>query len=701
MVKISNNIRGFNRALREEKSLRVTSEGDFYVTYGFTSFFQRVFGLDQFAWLNISRVFRDVLKEVESIAVDIIISNSNANQADVYKDFIDSAKKILEKLEGFHSDRVREEIVLLKRDLVALLYRIEENNGGLSNSSVSNDQLISLIEAARSWKSSQVVFHDSLLSQDDIITLHEACHYSAFVDIILSNQKLLEKFLIWALRDRISIKTFIEYPSIAQKINDFDLNGRIGRMGGNLLKVVNVQNSEDGSIQKIVTLPFEGRDISILDEKRYVLFKGNYALTIQEIFEEFAKKRYGGSNLEFMAEGIINWNSFHWGWWDESAQKYQLIDLEASDWWKQLPVLEVLSLRNAREKFGTHLDGRQWNVSAIATRERATLDFEGAHAYSSIAIPQGNGKYAVYPFGKFAMKFPETLTKALLNIGHTSDATVAYPDENVYYTHRQRSRFSFAINEQQGLVYMDSIKKDMLLSRAGNLVYQIETENCAKWAHQKIEEIVGHHRIPNVFQMPFLNSEPHGFMETVFAGVKSFPESWHVPTTVIIHFLLGGYKGLWIWEEGRRVWKALTHHSFWNDTIIYHPSMLHKQQELGIIGRHVSQGVTFTKEHIHISFHQLHHKMVVFGDYVADEAAKVLRAVIALIAKIFLSQQEKITAEEEIATALVSISEVENNEVALISNSDNRCSLSASSGIESAIVKGLGMEDLKNWRLQT
>ena len=159
-------------------------------------------------------------------------------------------------------------------------------------------------------------------------------------------------------------------------------------------------------------------------------------------------------------------------------------------------------MKQARERFGPHLDGRQWSIAAVATRQYANLDFEGAHAYSSTAIPTDRGHNAVYTFGKYSVKFPQDLLRAFLNIGQTSEATIACPDENTFYTHRQRSHYCFTVSEEQGLAYLDSIKKDMLIARAGNFVYQIESENCAKWAHEKIEAVVGAHRIPNVFQMP-------------------------------------------------------------------------------------------------------------------------------------------------------------------------------------------------------
>jgi hypothetical protein len=433
--------------------------------------------------------------------------------------------------------------------------------------------------------------------------------------------------LVWAIRDGISILPFIAYPRIQKKIVLSGLNGRIGRMGGGSLKIQKVRNGQHptGVLEKVLTLPFEGRQLSILDDRRIVLFRGNYALTIGEIFEAFKNKKYEPGNLEFMAEGIINWNDHFCGWWYEDAQRYQVIDLSQREWWKQLPLHEILTLKQARKKYGSYLDGRQWNCTTIATRLTSTLDPENSHAYTSVAIPLGDSSYAVYPFGKYAFQFPSTFLAAVKNLGETVDATVAYPDENVYYTHRQRARLSFALSEEQGKAYMESIKRDMVLSRQGNFVYQIESENCAKWTQNKIEEILGNSHVPNLFQIAYLDLEPQGFLALMFTIVKSLPARWQIPITTFLHLPLGAYKGRWIWEDGKRVWKSLTHHSFWQDTVLYHPAVLHRQQEQRIFGRYVASGIRFTRELVLESYYSLLNRLIIFGKFLTSSIVRSLK----------------------------------------------------------------------------
>ena len=633
MFNIDHNLHAFIYAVRQKKALTCTSEGLWNLESCFVSWIRHLFGFTEHREATLVRGFRKCLERLEKVPVRFMQNRVQvAPQVVDYQSYISAGEALLERTKGCVSRKAVQERTALMRSVVALRYRLEGVNGGLNPADPSQDLLDNLIQVTEDWKLSKPLFHTKTLSQSDRNILLEACQYPEFIKIILAEKSLLEEFLTWAIRDRISILPFITYPHTQKKIMQSGLNGRIGRMGGDSLKTQIIRNEQHptGVLEKIVTLPFEGHEISILDDQRVVLFRGNYALTIGEIFELFKNKKYGPGNLEFMAEGIVNWNEHFWGWWDEDAQRYQTVDLSQEEWWKQLPIHEILTLKQVREKYGNHLDGRQWNFATIATRLTSTLDPENSHAYTSVAIPLGDSRYAIYPFGKYAFWFPPTFLEAMKNIAETVDATVAYPDENVYYTHRQRTRLSFALSEEQGKSYMESVKRDMNLSRQGNFVYQIESENCAKWAQGKMEEIVGHYRVPNLFQIAYLDLEPTGLLGFLYAMVKSLPSRWQISVTTFLHLPLGATKGKWIWENGKRVWKSLTHHSFWQDTITYHPGVLYNQQERGLLGRYVASGVRFTTELVRESYHSLQIRLVVFGRFMVSSLAKRLRAILNL-----------------------------------------------------------------------
>lgn len=586
------NIKYFAKAIKEGKFITCDAEGNWSIASCLGGFLRRLFGLGEAGLANAAHALGNTLLSLEEIPISFSADGSGSQLQEVnFEMYVASAKTLLEKLRTSHSKKVIAERQRLERILFGLLYRLQSANGGLDPVPADQGTVEQLSLLAAEWKFNQPVFRHKHLVNSDYSILQEACQYPNIINILLVNSDLRADFFAWALRDKISPRIFFEFPGMQSKIVESTLNGRIGCLGGGHLKIKLVGDST-GALKKILTLPFEGRDISILNDKLVVMFRGDYGLTIAEIFQVFKNKRLVAGDLEFMREGIINWNTNLWGWWDEKNQEYRKIDLALPQWWEQLPVLEVLTLKQARSRYGTHLDGRHWNVAAVATRQTPNLDYQESHAFSSIAIPTQNGQYTVFPFGKFAKEFPATLMHAFANLGKTSEATVAYPDENVFYTHRQQTQYSYALNEEQGLKYMSLIKEDMLLAIEGHFVYQIQSENCAKWSHKIIEKVLGPNRMPNLFQMPFLESEPDGFMKAVFAFVKSLPKSWQVPFTTFCHRPLGAHKGRWIYEQGKLVWKSLTHHSFWADTVIYHPSLLHKQQEIGLLGFYVAAGVT-------------------------------------------------------------------------------------------------------------
>ncbi|MGA8163883.1 MAG: hypothetical protein WB791_02525 [Waddliaceae bacterium] len=623
MYQIDEQLHAFSKALKRGKSIRCSPNGQWKVENRLISYLRRLLGLEERRKASLAKAFRTSLDSLEKIPVRFWgEKEKEIPQIVDFQCYIEISRLILQQLDPCISKRAVEEGNLLRRALVALLYRLEDANGGLSPVAVQQELFYSLCQAFQEWKQQHPLFPGSSLIQRGQVFLQETCRYPEFVHLLLSDKKLLAEFFIWAYRDSLPILPFIEFPATGRKIIKAALNGRIGCLGEHHLKVQKVSVEGEKVFEKILSLPFEGCDISILDEEKVIIFRGNYALTIEEIFRVFKNKRIEVGNLELMSEGIINWNCNHWGWWDDDRKQYRAIDLEQSEWWKQLPNLKVLTLKEARRMFGNHLHGNEWNFSLISTRLRKNLDVEDTHAYTNLAIPIGKGSYAIYPFGKYSFEFPPNLLSGLMKSGETKEATIAYPDANVYFTHRDPASYSFALTEGQAMRFIDSIKKDMLLSREGHLVYQITTENCAKWSHEKVEEIFGHDRFPNFFKMPFLRAEPHGFLAAMFAFVKRFPKRWQIPLTKLLHLPIGGYKGRWVAEKGQKVWKSLTHHTFWNDTVIYHPAMLHRQQELGIIGRYVYLGVTSLEMIIQKSYRYLYEQLQSFGLGLASMAQK-------------------------------------------------------------------------------
>lgn len=462
--------------------------------------------------------------------------------------------------------------------LLALKYRVERISPLLTPNEKTLDWLKKL---ATEWKEKNSLFWEKKLNPKEIKYLEITATYSDFTEL-LGIQDFQDHFFNWIIRDRCPPKVFIEYPHLTGLINDHALNGRIGVVGGDKLKIQKVKKG--GYFQKIVTLLFEGRDIDILDFSKTIIFRGGLTLTIGEIFTLFRDKVKRFVDVEFFAQGITNWNAQHMGYFVPSKNKYEEISLSQREWWRQLPPIEILTLEEAKKRFGQQINGFNWWVSANAAREYLNLNFEKCHAYLEIAIPYKDGTYNIYDFGKFARFFPYGVVEDMAFFTVTTAATIAYPDENIYHTTRQQVGYGFELNHFQGLELMDEIKQDIIDARNGNLIFQVETENCAQWIQTHLEDILGFDNIPNLFRIKLLKSDAKGVPGFVFNLIRKLPARFHTNAIQAIHYPFGAWKGLYVVDrQGQKIFKALNKSQFWSDIVVYLPALLHKQFERGFV----------------------------------------------------------------------------------------------------------------------
>ncbi len=573
MFKVDQNTKLFIKAIEGKKAVVCGLKGKWHVEGKLMQSFRHWFGLEASRLIGVSRAFCSLLDSFEKIPIKF---NGQAQDVD-FSEVLSAASSLREDLEKFSSLLIQEEKGALNRRILGLQYRLGKCNGGLEQTDPQQDTLKILTREALLWKQQHPLMGENAkLSQEDHERLQQAARYAEAVKLILSNENIKNSFMLWVIRDKITPAPFIEFPAMQEKMVDCSLNGRIGRMGGEDLKIVTTEFKD-------LVLKMEGKPVSLLDDDRVVEFRGHYKLKVSEILEIFKNKKYRVGNLEFMADGIINWNEHHLGWWDTMEKRFHQIDLGQKKWWDQLPKFEGLSLQQARKRYGWHLNGKNWNVAASATRGTPTLDFDQTHAFIEVAIPREDGSYGIYDFGKFAFVFPSTFFECFMTFCHTVHATVAFPDENVFYTQRQHMQHSFAMTQEEGMKLMDSIKSDMIKSRELNFVFQIQSENCAKWTHLTIAKAIGNHRMPNLFQMPLLNTEPVGFVAVLFRFIKKLPEKYQVFLLTRLHLLIGAWKETIIIEDGQIVIKSLSRHEFWETGFVYLPAFLHKQIERGVL----------------------------------------------------------------------------------------------------------------------
>ncbi len=561
-------------ALRGQKNVVLSRRGNWKIRGDFLSGLQQVLGLSANRRLAVARVFLRALDQLEVVPVRF---GEDEDQVVDFVGYLEVASALEELLSRQASPKAQELLFRLQDRIVGLKYRLEGVNGGLDAFDDVEVLFAHLSQQAAEWKSQQTSFYGVGLDESDVRRLRETAGYTAFVKLLDSNTALREAFFQWTIRDRVDVDTFIQFPALRERLSKAYLTARIGRFGGSFARAQKV--ATQGGMRKLVTLPFEGKQISVLDDQRAVTFRGNYRLTMKQIFAIFAAKMERVGDLEFLGNGINNWNAHLLGWWDADAKEYQQVTVTRNAWWKELPVMEQLTLAQARQRYGEHLDGQQWALAVNATRTTRTLNPDASHAFVEMVVPMSDSNYAVYAMGKFATTYAGSLFDSLKLFTATLHATVAYPDENIFYTHRQHIRKSFPITPAEGMKYMESIRKDIVKAREGNLTYQIESENCAKWIQDKLEEQFGSERVPNLFRISMLDTEPPGAAAGLFVVLRLLPRSLHSPVLSMLHYFVGAWRGVWIEENGQQQWRSITTTQFWQDKVCYLPAVMHQQNQ--------------------------------------------------------------------------------------------------------------------------
>jgi hypothetical protein len=572
MDNVNNTLKQFIQAVKRDTPVRLDNKGNWYVDGKFSTLLRWIFTGGRSFVVSLIMPFISLLDALEAQPVRF-----GAMQTVDYKGYLEAGETLLERLLTCKGRKALNLTHQLQRRLIAIRYRFELT----LPKEIDINILSSLKMQAAAWKAKQEIIRAPKLLDQDIEILEELSKYSDFSQLLLADFSLSEQFFLYAFRDCLEVPFYIQYPFTQIQLQRCKLQARIGRMGGNLLKIERVPVSHlPGVEEKIVTLPFEGQQHNILDTASVIHFRGDYSLTLAQIYEIFRVKERFVGNLEIMAEGIINWNVHKLGWWNAAESRYEVVPLLNSDWWKSLPEFEIISREEAQERYGNHLNGSVWNAAATSTRGSTTLDYENSHAYLEMAIPIDSEHYSIFDFGKFATRFPGSFLESLQMFCHTVPATVAYPDENIFYTHRQHAQHSFPLTRSQGQHILEKIRTDLVKARGNNFVYQIESENCAKWLHEKLESALG--GIHNLFLMKLLDTEPLSFVKWIFAGIRNLPERFQVRVLTLFHLFLGAAQRTWVLENNRYICRSLSTHKFWNTGEVYLPAFLHHQLEKGV-----------------------------------------------------------------------------------------------------------------------
>ncbi|NGX43062.1 MAG: hypothetical protein K940chlam7_01353 [Chlamydiae bacterium] len=509
----------------------------------------------------------------------------------------------------------------LDRRIIGLRYRMEGMNGGLDSlefSKVQEKELEILVSLAKEWKEGYDRYQVTKIDEggEEEAKLKQACCYPEFVTLLEVDKSLRDSFFRWALRDNCGVNEFVQFPATCTKLKEAYLAGRVG-LFAKQFKWMDRQKVGEGVVEeKVMTLPFmtqngtklERKSISILDEDRKVNLKGNFEVSIKEVFEVFSKKNSNPGYLEFFGEnGIENWSVDGLEWWDNDNKRAVQVDISKrnSEWWKELPVFMTLSKEDLKERYAIEdvPEERQWIVVTKATRETATLDVDKSHGYTEVLIPNDDGTYICYPFGKYPIKFPTTMLQQCLFIADTVEARIQYPDENPFFSQRQQAATPYFINADKGRRFMEEIRRELVKAQKGNVIFQFAWENCAWWAQNLLEKLFGPKDnggpIPNYFRALVFKAEPMiEPLKSVFTFTRKLGEKLKALVLRIVEFCFMSWRGFTVAENGVRVVKSIATSPFRTYKECSLPGNLHKRIQKDKIKGGVTFGHLFQRQKI-------------------------------------------------------------------------------------------------------
>lgn len=631
MPSINNHLAGFTNALNQNQRVVCSKEGEWKVETLKKYSVKRIFASENDRIVGVGEQFNSCLDQLENIPVKFNAgSGTLQTQKETYDRYLGAAKAVRTILGKCGSKKAKEQRRLLDVRIIGLRFRIERANDGLDPlNDTSNQDREALEKMVKDWKKSHDLYENTSI-EGDKEKIEEILRYPEFVALLDLDKTLRESFFNSVIRDDLPVREVIEYPAMVARLETCLMAGRVGRYGADMLVAKKQKSRNRSGTKKVLTLPFEvekagklkRKRISILKGDRKVTFKNGYEVTIDKVFKVFQDRDYKVGRVDTigvkkkdgtMGGAIANWHAMKLGSWNPKTKKYERVDLspEKSKWWEQLPPAEQLTKDQliGRLDLDSLKDG-QWVTTVKSTTQSNDLDVDQVHGYLEVYIPQSDGTYYYYPYGKFAKDFPQTLWDTILILLDTVEARFMYPDENHNHSHRLQAAVPFAVDEPDtkklteadGVKLMEDIRKDIVEALRGNMVFQFSgKENCANWGQQKLENLLGKAEdggnVPNFFRAPLFEATPNAQpLKSAFKLGRKLPRSLQRVIVRIFEFVFMSWRGIYVVENGKRVFKSIARSPLRKNIEMYHPAKLHDRIKRGEIKGTIHFGNRFAKQ---------------------------------------------------------------------------------------------------------
>ncbi len=359
----------------------------------------------------------------------------------------------LDKEAKYKSIETKEMCLKLEGRKISLFYRLEMGDRLQQKDSAEYLHQV-LNKRMVDWVYAYQGFNPDTHDHDPERKIIEVCDsFPAFADLLLRDEKLLDSFFKWAIRDNNTVAPMVMFISLSELLQRCSLSQRTGYNMGRDIQI-HTDYDIEGHIVRTLAIPIEGRHYNIAAKDQKVLMKDGTERTIKEIFEIFRNKVHGPSDLEFFPRiGITYWPSY---------EPWKVMNFDDPEFWLGPPQLRIINIEEAQRIYGRTVggikmietvlprekiierDGLYWVEHDLALlnevkvleemggfvkvrmRERIAVDgknfihvvratkqkdmsFMRTHGFGDVLIPLKSGRYYLFSMGKYPKKYPESV----------------------------------------------------------------------------------------------------------------------------------------------------------------------------------------------------------------------------------------------------------------------------------------------------
>lgn len=341
--------------------------------------------------------------------------------------------------------------------------------------------------ASETYKRSTFAIPDGekeLSDRDEAILQELIMQFPRFAGHLLENPKLQNQFFEWTILNRLPVDLFVKYVTVTKKIPAFALRHLATACPDALIESSEGTGPKQLTVRCKVVDPDDAtqtifKHVNVLKSSARVPFTLNRTPTIEKVLDQFPNTSSAKRDYQFFEDGLCFYNT----------SAYRGIDFDEANWWEKLPVFKTLSLEEAQRRYGDKVDGEAWILSARSAHLSDELVLSGNHSYLEMAIPQEDGSYKIYPFGRDPHRDPFNPFDLFSFLGKTTYGEIVYADQGACYLERRNTGVTVALDSDRGEAVMGFIREDIQRARAGHLPFQLAWENCAKWIQDIIDKV--------------------------------------------------------------------------------------------------------------------------------------------------------------------------------------------------------------------